>query len=163
MFLQVYVSVANENDNAPLTLLPVYYPHVPENSPDGTLVVQLHAEDHDLDPRQRLTYRITAGNPESFFAIETDTGNSTIITLIFWYTYLLLSLTPGIIYGVISRRLMTKIDPIEIIIISLKICTEQLSCYHIRKQHRVRFATFCDSNIIRTFSPRKNKLILVIF
>ncbi|XP_068085238.1 fat-like cadherin-related tumor suppressor homolog [Anabrus simplex] len=72
--LEVYIAVLNDNDNTPLTVEPVYYPSVPENSPAGKTVLQLRAEDHDLDPNQRLSYRITAGNPESFFAIDSDTG-----------------------------------------------------------------------------------------
>lgn len=73
--LQVYVSVGNVNDNIPLSLEPVYYPHVTENSPANTPILQVSAQDADLDPNQTLTYRITAGNPESFFNIDTNTGN----------------------------------------------------------------------------------------
>ncbi|XP_068083906.1 fat-like cadherin-related tumor suppressor homolog [Anabrus simplex] len=72
--LEVYIAVLNENDNTPLTVEPVYYPSVPENSPSGKKVLQLKAEDHDIDPNQKLTFRITAGNPESFFIIDPDTG-----------------------------------------------------------------------------------------
>jgi hypothetical protein len=65
------VEVTNENDNTPLTLLPVYYPSVPENSPLGREVITLLAEDADEeDNPSPLTFRITAGNPESFFSIE---------------------------------------------------------------------------------------------
>jgi hypothetical protein len=74
---QVFIAVQNENDNTPLTVEPVYYPSVPENSPAGKIVVELKAEDHDLDPNQRLTFRITAGNPGGFFSITPDTGNKT--------------------------------------------------------------------------------------
>jgi protocadherin Fat 1/2/3 len=70
----VFIAVENENDNTPLTVEPVYYPSIPENSPAGKVVVELKAEDHDLDPTQRLTYRITAGNPGGFFSINFDTG-----------------------------------------------------------------------------------------
>lgn len=72
--LEVYVSVGNVNDNVPLSLEPVYYPHVTENSPANTPILQVTAQDADLDPDQTLTYRITAGNPESFFNIDTNTG-----------------------------------------------------------------------------------------
>lgn len=64
----------NENDNVPLTDEAVYYPTVPESSPTGTKVLQLEAFDSDIDPLQKLTYRITSGNPEGFFAINSTSG-----------------------------------------------------------------------------------------
>lgn len=64
----------NENDNVPLTDEAVYYPTVPESSPAGTKVLQLEAFDSDIDPLQKLTYRITSGNPEGFFAINSTNG-----------------------------------------------------------------------------------------
>ena len=64
----------NENDNIPLTVEPVYYTSIPENSPAGKVVAELKAEDYDLDPSQRLTFHITAGNPLSSFSINPDTG-----------------------------------------------------------------------------------------
>nr|CAD7256658.1 unnamed protein product [Timema shepardi] len=73
MFCPVFVAVENENDNTPLTEEPVYYTSIPENSSSGKVVAHLRADDHDRDPDQRLSYRITAGNPESFFSIDSDT------------------------------------------------------------------------------------------
>lgn len=61
--VQVFIKVQNENDNVPLTENAVYYPSVPESSPAGVKVLQLIAEDRDDDPLQRVTYRITSGNP----------------------------------------------------------------------------------------------------
>ncbi|XP_054259787.1 fat-like cadherin-related tumor suppressor homolog [Macrosteles quadrilineatus] len=74
--LEVYVSVTNVNDNVPLTVEPVYYPHVVEHSPAHTAVLQLTAEDADLDPdlTSTLTFNITAGNGEGFFEIDYQTG-----------------------------------------------------------------------------------------
>lgn len=72
--MQVYIQVENENDNVPLTESAVYYSAVPESSPSGTSVLQIVAEDKDVDPLQKLSYRITSGNPEGFFAINTTTG-----------------------------------------------------------------------------------------
>ncbi|XP_023710181.2 protocadherin Fat 1, partial [Cryptotermes secundus] len=80
--LEVFIAVQNENDNTPLTVEPVYYPSIPENSPAGKVVVELKAEDYDLDPTQRLTFRITAGNPGGFFSISPDTGKKTTLLLI---------------------------------------------------------------------------------
>lgn len=39
-------------------------------------VLQIVAEDRDVDPDQRITYRITSGNPEGFFAINSSSGES---------------------------------------------------------------------------------------
>lgn len=52
----------------------VYYPSVPEESPAGVEVLQIRATDRDRDPTQEITYKITSGNPEGFFAINSTTG-----------------------------------------------------------------------------------------
>lgn len=70
----MFIQVLNENDNVPLTENAVYYPTVPEGSPAGVKIIQLVAEDRDNDPLQRITYRITSGNPEGFFAINSTNG-----------------------------------------------------------------------------------------
>ncbi|XP_076767085.1 FAT atypical cadherin kugelei isoform X6 [Xylocopa sonorina] len=71
--LQVYVEVLDENDNTPLTEVPVYYPSVPENSPAGVNVLQIRAFDRDVSPQQ-FTFSITSGNPEGYFLINSTTG-----------------------------------------------------------------------------------------
>ena len=71
---QVLVVVENVNDNAPLTELAAYTAAIPENSSGGKWVAQLQAWDLDRDPQQRLKFRISAGNPENFFALDPDTG-----------------------------------------------------------------------------------------
>jgi hypothetical protein len=65
----VLIEVGDENDNTPLTVEPVYYASVAENSPAGVEVVRLEAADLDLHPSP-LSFRITAGNAESFFSIH---------------------------------------------------------------------------------------------
>ncbi|XP_059483774.1 fat-like cadherin-related tumor suppressor homolog isoform X2 [Neocloeon triangulifer] len=76
--IEVYVEVVNVNDNTPLTLQPVYYPSIPENSPAGQEVITLEARDDDLeDQPPPLLFRITAGNAESFFTIENGTIRTT--------------------------------------------------------------------------------------
>ncbi|XP_055629291.1 fat-like cadherin-related tumor suppressor homolog isoform X3 [Toxorhynchites rutilus septentrionalis] len=72
--VQVFIQVQNENDNVPLTEDAVYYPSVPESSPNGVKVLQLIAEDRDIDPLQQISYRITSGNPEGYFAINSSSG-----------------------------------------------------------------------------------------
>lgn len=72
--LQVYIEVLNENDNVPLSEQAVYYPTIPEESPEGRSVLQIRATDEDKDPNQKITYQIISGNPEGFFSINSATG-----------------------------------------------------------------------------------------
>ncbi|XP_015586979.1 fat-like cadherin-related tumor suppressor homolog isoform X2 [Cephus cinctus] len=71
--LQIYVEILDENDNTPLTELPVYYPSVPENSSSGLSVVQIRAFDRDVTS-QEVVFSITSGNPEGYFLINSTTG-----------------------------------------------------------------------------------------
>ncbi|KAL1459776.1 hypothetical protein WDU94_011730 [Cyamophila willieti] len=70
----VYIQVQNVNDNVPMTLEPVYYAHVEENRAGILPVVQLASSDGDRDPNQRISYKISAGNPESYFNIDIGSG-----------------------------------------------------------------------------------------
>ncbi|OBS65789.1 hypothetical protein A6R68_05671 [Neotoma lepida] len=72
--IEVYIEVEDVNDNAPLTSEPIYYPAVMENSPKDVSVIQIQAEDPDSGSNEKLTYRITSGNPQNFFAINIKTG-----------------------------------------------------------------------------------------
>lgn len=47
-----------------------------ESSPAGTKILQLRADDKDNDAEQKITYRITSGNPEGFFALNGTTGEN---------------------------------------------------------------------------------------
>ncbi|KAK3521773.1 hypothetical protein QTP70_018306, partial [Hemibagrus guttatus] len=73
--IEVYVQVEDVNDNAPLTSEPIYHPYVLENSPKDVSVVRVQANDPDITSfANHLTYRITAGNPQNFFTINSMTG-----------------------------------------------------------------------------------------
>ncbi|XP_038549254.1 protocadherin Fat 3a isoform X3 [Micropterus salmoides] len=75
--VEVYIQVEDVNDNAPLTSEPLYRPSVSENSPRDVSVIQIQAQDPDATPpsaADRLNYRITSGNPQNFFTINTRTG-----------------------------------------------------------------------------------------
>lgn len=72
-FVDVLIEVDDVNDNRPQTAQPVYYPSVPEGSRQGTEVIQLQAFDHDV-ANGGLSYDITSGNPQGFFAIDRSTG-----------------------------------------------------------------------------------------
>lgn len=73
-FVEVYVEVQDVNDNAPQTSEPVYYPSVMENSSKDVSIIQIEAVDPDTKSSDKLTYRITSGNPQGFFAINPKTG-----------------------------------------------------------------------------------------
>lgn len=72
--LQVYVEVENINDNVPLSLEPVYYSHIMENSPPDTPIVQVIAYDSDGQASPNITYTISAGNADELFKIHKTTG-----------------------------------------------------------------------------------------
>ncbi|XP_028271337.1 protocadherin Fat 1a isoform X3 [Parambassis ranga] len=73
-FVEVYIEVQDVNDNAPQTSEPVYYPSVMENSPKEVSIIQINAVDPDTKASDKLSYKITSGNPQGFFAINTKTG-----------------------------------------------------------------------------------------
>ncbi|XP_048851790.1 protocadherin Fat 1a isoform X3 [Brienomyrus brachyistius] len=73
-FVEVYVQVQDVNDNAPQTSEPIYFPSVPENSPKNVSVIQVQAWDPDTSSQNKLTYKITSGNPQGFFDIDPKTG-----------------------------------------------------------------------------------------
>lgn len=75
-FVEVYVEVQDVNDNAPQTSEPVYYPSVMENSPKDVSIIQINALDPDTKASDKLSYRITSGNPQGFFAINGRTGKT---------------------------------------------------------------------------------------
>lgn len=71
----MFIEILNENDNIPLTERPLYFATIPEASPAGTNVIQLVADDDDIDPNQKIHYKIVSGDPEGFFFINSSTGN----------------------------------------------------------------------------------------
>ncbi|XP_043112794.1 protocadherin Fat 1 [Puntigrus tetrazona] len=73
-FVEVYIEVKDVNDNAPLTSEPVYYSSVPENSPKDASVIQIQAFDLDTESSDDLSYKISSGNPQGFFVINSQTG-----------------------------------------------------------------------------------------
>ena len=73
--VEVYIEVRDVNDNAPQTPEPIFYPSVHENSPKDTSVIQIEASDPDTGGKNnKLSYKITSGNPQGFFAIDPKTG-----------------------------------------------------------------------------------------
>ncbi|XP_065207257.1 fat-like cadherin-related tumor suppressor homolog isoform X3 [Planococcus citri] len=72
--LHVYIEIINVNDNVPLTTDPVYYPHVTEWTSAHSTVIDLVAEDKDLEKNKTITYRISGGNTDNLFSIDSVTG-----------------------------------------------------------------------------------------
>ena len=72
--LEIFVEVLNVNDNIPLTLFPVYFPAIMENSKPSTPIVTLEAFDGDLDMDQQIGFEIISGDPQSLFSINSTTG-----------------------------------------------------------------------------------------
>ncbi|XP_040929728.1 protocadherin Fat 3 isoform X3 [Betta splendens] len=73
--IEVFIQVEDVNDNAPLTSDPIYHPVIMENSPKDVSVIRIQAQDPDLTATpSRLSYRITAGNPQNFFSVNPKTG-----------------------------------------------------------------------------------------
>uniref|UniRef100_A0A3Q2TJN6 FAT atypical cadherin 3 n=1 Tax=Fundulus heteroclitus TaxID=8078 RepID=A0A3Q2TJN6_FUNHE len=73
--VEVFIQVEDVNDNAPLTSDPIYHPVIKENSPKDVSVIRIQAQDPDLTATPtRLSYRISAGNPQNFFSINPKTG-----------------------------------------------------------------------------------------
>ena len=80
--VEVYIEVQDVNDNAPQTSEPVYYPSVMENSPKDVSIIKINAVDPDDKASDKLTYRITSGNPQGFFAINARTGKIALIWIV---------------------------------------------------------------------------------
>ncbi|XP_067113778.1 protocadherin Fat 3 [Osmerus mordax] len=73
--IEIFIQIEDVNDNAPLTSDPIYHPVVMENSPKDVSVIRIQAQDPDASATPtRLSYRITAGNPQNFFSINPKTG-----------------------------------------------------------------------------------------
>uniref|UniRef100_A0A914UQL5 Uncharacterized protein n=1 Tax=Plectus sambesii TaxID=2011161 RepID=A0A914UQL5_9BILA len=71
--VHLYIAINDTNDNAPRPDMPIYFASVAENSPENTVVVKVEATDAD-DPTAEVRYRISRGDPQSFFAIDPKTG-----------------------------------------------------------------------------------------
>lgn len=107
--IEVYIEVEDVNDNAPLTSEPIYYPVVMENSPKDVSVIQIQAQDPDSSTNEKLTYRITSGNPQNFFVINPKTGNKTLLPQgsgKIQFTYLS-AFTPSGCPGLLSKPLFS--------------------------------------------------------
>ena len=78
----MFIEVEDENDHIPLTLEPIYWASVAENSGPKTPVIRIDAVDGDHNGRQTLRFQLKAGNPQSLFDIDPKTGQISISNII---------------------------------------------------------------------------------
>uniref|UniRef100_A0A8C8SB63 Cadherin domain-containing protein n=1 Tax=Pelusios castaneus TaxID=367368 RepID=A0A8C8SB63_9SAUR len=74
---RIAVQVLDANDNHPVFDTPAYRARLVENSPSGTLVIQLNATDMDEGPNGDLRYSLSSHNSEAvrrIFAVHEQTG-----------------------------------------------------------------------------------------
>ncbi|XP_053936009.1 protocadherin alpha-C1-like isoform X3 [Cuculus canorus] len=79
--IPVIVTVLDTNDNAPEFEHSVYRASILENSPSGTLVVQVHATDLDEGPNGEIRYSFsnsTSADLQGMFVIHPHTGEVTV-------------------------------------------------------------------------------------
>uniref|UniRef100_A0A8C5IJ15 Protocadherin alpha subfamily C, 2 n=1 Tax=Junco hyemalis TaxID=40217 RepID=A0A8C5IJ15_JUNHY len=77
----VIVTVLDSNDNAPEFEHSVYRASILENSPSGTLVVQVHATDLDEGPNGEVRYSFsntTSADLQRMFSVHPHTGEVTV-------------------------------------------------------------------------------------
>ncbi|CDQ76612.1 unnamed protein product [Oncorhynchus mykiss] len=69
----VEISVLDANDNSPVCERALYAQTVPENAPEGRLVLQVSAIDADIQSNAQISYTLS-GDGADYFSIESDTG-----------------------------------------------------------------------------------------
>ncbi|XP_077122485.1 protocadherin Fat 2 [Ranitomeya variabilis] len=71
---EVYIEVADVNDNIPQLSKAVYYAPVLENSAPNVSILQLNATDADLVSAGKLSFHFSSGNNQGFFTLNPSTG-----------------------------------------------------------------------------------------
>ncbi|XP_006776822.1 PREDICTED: protocadherin-17, partial [Myotis davidii] len=75
--VQINVKVIDSNDNSPVFEAPSYLVELPENSPVGTVVIDLNATDADEGPNGEVLYSFSSYVPDrvrELFSIDPKTG-----------------------------------------------------------------------------------------
>ncbi|XP_047441084.1 protocadherin gamma-A11-like isoform X6 [Mugil cephalus] len=74
--VRIHITVLDANDNAPVCSQPVYKTDVKENSPEGTLVTTVSANDADSGVNGEVKFSIAhvAKEAKQFFKINNETG-----------------------------------------------------------------------------------------
>ncbi|XP_023184217.1 protocadherin beta-16-like isoform X29 [Xiphophorus maculatus] len=78
--MQIFVTVLDANDNAPIFDKPLYRAKISENSPKGVSVTTVKASDKDIGSNQELSYLISPGKHHltEMFNINPKTGEITL-------------------------------------------------------------------------------------
>ncbi|XP_078579310.1 cadherin-23-like isoform X3 [Branchiostoma floridae x Branchiostoma japonicum] len=71
---QMFITIADVNDIAPVFDEEEYARPILENEPIGTSILYVHAEDGDLGNNSRLSYSIAEGNVDNAFKINKKSG-----------------------------------------------------------------------------------------
>ncbi|XP_068134493.1 protocadherin Fat 2 [Hyperolius riggenbachi] len=71
---EVYIEVADVNDNIPQLSKAVFYASVPENSPPNVSILSLEATDADLVSAGKLTFHFSSGSSQGLFMLNPNTG-----------------------------------------------------------------------------------------
>ncbi|XP_076861943.1 protocadherin gamma-A6-like isoform X7 [Brachyhypopomus gauderio] len=76
----IHVTVLDANDNAPVFSQSVYKVSLPENSPQGTVVVTVSATDADEGQNGKVTYEFgrISGKARRLFSLDQDNGQITV-------------------------------------------------------------------------------------
>uniref|UniRef100_A0A3Q2Z5J6 Cadherin domain-containing protein n=1 Tax=Hippocampus comes TaxID=109280 RepID=A0A3Q2Z5J6_HIPCM len=73
--VRIHISVLDANDNAPVCTQPVYKVDVPENSPAGTVIIRVSANDADAGLNGDVTYSARSSkDTEQLFNVNIKTG-----------------------------------------------------------------------------------------
>ncbi|XP_075902584.1 protocadherin gamma-A10-like isoform X26 [Nelusetta ayraudi] len=74
--VRIYIAVLDANDNAPVCSHPIYKADVKENSPEGTVITTVNANDADKGVNGEVTYSIAHVGREAkqLFGINIQTG-----------------------------------------------------------------------------------------
>uniref|UniRef100_A0A673HXY9 Protocadherin-15 n=1 Tax=Sinocyclocheilus rhinocerous TaxID=307959 RepID=A0A673HXY9_9TELE len=78
--ITLLVEVTDINDNSPVFSQPIYTVNVPENTPAGTVILRLSAEDADLV--SNVTYRIKTEAARQLFAVNRLTGAVSVLQVL---------------------------------------------------------------------------------
>ncbi|KAL0973926.1 hypothetical protein UPYG_G00213030 [Umbra pygmaea] len=69
----VEISVLDANDNSPVCERHLYAQTIPENTPEGRLILQVSASDADIQTNAQISYTIS-GDGADHFSVDSDTG-----------------------------------------------------------------------------------------
>ncbi|CAF1013074.1 unnamed protein product, partial [Didymodactylos carnosus] len=76
-FVRIFVTIQDVNDHSPIFDKSHYYSNISENSPIGTVLVQVHANDFDEGRNAQLTYQLLSSSHDettSCFDLNENTG-----------------------------------------------------------------------------------------